>query len=322
VFINIYEVVTFNKLHVIFIVFLFLIGEVSFADVQSTREVLSGYVSNNLKALQIYDQMARSWEKYETSHKGQWDLEKLLMAVEFAAAKHAGQGNEETPYIIHPLNVSWTLWSIGSINNVNVLTSAILQDTLKNTDATEIEIEALFGEHVLNTIIELMEPAHAPMPLEGQLLKLADLLSKIDLDLSFTSKEEQEEYYGHAEEILQALRGTSPNLENHLEERIRDYKMNLLGVHTVQYYDFDWDWAFFSDNTITTAKIIVLDNNTKWCIDWKLHQKMGLQLGNGTVVKVIRENNEYSMVVPSEGSSDKIIKFKRRSADYFTTYLK
>jgi hypothetical protein len=46
---------------------------------------------------------------------------------------------------------------------------------------------------------------------------------------------------------------------------------------------------------------------------------MDLQLWNGTVIKIILENNEYLMVVPSEGSSNKIIRFKRKSADFFTT---
>jgi guanosine-3',5'-bis(diphosphate) 3'-pyrophosphohydrolase len=310
----------FNKIYAIFIVCIFLIKATSFADVQSTREILSAYSSNNSKVLYVYDQMARAWENYEASRKGQWDLEKLLIAVEFAAAKHAEQeniANEKTPHVILPLDVSWTLWNIGSIRNVDVLTSALLQDTLKNTDATEIEIEALFGERVLNTIIELMEPLQTPTLLEGQLVKLASLLSKMNLDFSSFSKEEKEEYYTYAEALLLALKGTCPNIENHLEEQLRDHKMNLLGIHAVNYYDLDWDWAFFGDNTITRAKIVCLDNDTRWYIDWKLHQKMNLQLWAGTMVKIIRENNEYSMIIPSEGSSDKTIKFKRISGDYF-----
>ena len=304
-----------------FTVFFLLIEAISFADVQSTREILSAYVSNNSKALQVYDQMANSWENYEKSHKGKFDLEKLLEAVEFAAAKHEGQERnaEKTPYIIHSLDISWTLWNIGSIRNVNVLTSALLQDILKNTDATETEIEDLFGAHILNTIIDSMHSEHAPVSLEGQLVKLADLLSNMDLDLSFSSNEEKEQYCKHAEELLSDLRGINQSLENHVEERIRDYKLDLFGIHTIHGYYFDWDWHFFSDNTYTIAKIIVLDNGTKWYIDWKLHEEMGLQLWNGVVVKIIRENNEYLMIAPSEGPSDKSIKFKRKSADFFST---
>ena len=208
-----------NKWFKILIISFLCFGSYSFADINSTRVVLSSYCSDNSRVLELYDRVAKSWSEYEEHHKGHWDLERLLKAVEYAAKKHEGQVRkdaEKTPYIIHPIGVAELLWDVGNIRSVNVLTSALLHDTLEDTDATEEKIEALFGSRVLYTVKEVTnDPTissqenkqrqvnHAPtMSLDGQLVKLADRLYNVR-DLNSPppswSDEKVDEYYSWGE---------------------------------------------------------------------------------------------------------------------------
>ncbi len=230
----------------VLIISVFLLGSYSFADVHSTREVLSSQSSDNEKVLEVYDRVAQSWSEYQQSHKGQWDFEKLLKAVEFAAEKHEGQVRkdaEKTPYIIHPIGVAELVWDVGDIRSVNVLVSALLHDTLEDTNATEEEIEALFGSRVLYTVEEVTndpdlssqenkerQVAHAPtMSLDGQLVKLADRLHNVR-DLGSPppswSEEQVDGYYGWGAKLLAVLRGTNQGLEGALEELIDSYNLD------------------------------------------------------------------------------------------------
>lgn len=223
---------------------LLCLGSYSFADVQSTREVLSSYSSNNQGVLEVYDRVTKSWSEYDRSHRGEWDFEKLLKAVEYAAEKHEGQVRkdvEKTPYIIHPIGVAEQVWDVGNIRSVNVLTSALLHDTLEDTNATEEEIKELFGARVLYTVKEVTNDQtlstqenkqrqvdHAPsMSLDGQLVKLADRLYNVrDLDPPppSWSEEKVNEYYSWGKKLLAALRGTNEDLELALQKLINFHR--------------------------------------------------------------------------------------------------
>lgn len=234
-----------NKLFGVFVIIFLWLGVSSFADVNSTREILSDYSSANSKVLERYDRLVKSWSEYAEYHKEHWDLETLLKAVEYAAVKHQGQVRkdaEQTPYIIHPLGVTELVWNIGDIRSVNVLTAALLHDTLEDTDATIEEIENLFGPRVVYTVQELTnDPAlsskenkqrqidHAPtMSLDGQLVKLADRLYNVT-DLRSAppswSKEKIKAYYNWGEKLLNALTGTNASLEFALRKEIDNHKV-------------------------------------------------------------------------------------------------
>lgn len=233
-----------NKIFKILTVIFLCLGSYSFADIRTTREVLSRYSLDNPGVLKVYDRVAKSWSKYEGQHEGQWDLRKLLEAVEYAAEKHEGQvrkNAEKTPYIIHPIGVAELMWEVGNIRSVNVLVSALLHDTLEDTNATEEEIEALFGLRVLYTVQEVTNDPnisgeenkqrqvdHAPtMSLDGQLVKLADRLYNVK-DLSSPppswSEDKIDQYYGWGEELLAVLRGTNEGLELALQRQIENYR--------------------------------------------------------------------------------------------------
>lgn len=214
-----------------------LFGGALRADVNSTRELLQSYSANHPKVTETYDRLITEWESCHRQTPN-WDLFRLLTAVEFAAQKHAGQVRKDaemTPYIIHPLGVTALLWETGKVRSVNVLVAGLLHDTLEDTDATEGEIESLFGPRVLYTIKELTndptlegdaikewQVQHAPtMSLDAQLVKLADRVYNVT-DLSTSPppswpQEKIDSYRSWGRKLLDALRGANPPLEETLE---------------------------------------------------------------------------------------------------------
>jgi (p)ppGpp synthase/HD superfamily hydrolase len=160
------------------------------------RNLLESHCNHNSAVLHQFDKMADKWLRYYNKHTGAFDIDTLLQATVFAAIKHEGQVRkdaESTPYIIHPIGVAYILWTEGNIRNVNVLTAALLHDTLEDTETTAEEIESLFGSRVRSTVEEVTnDPAlsseenkqrqvdHAPnMSMDAQLVKLADRLYNI-----------------------------------------------------------------------------------------------------------------------------------------------
>jgi (p)ppGpp synthase/HD superfamily hydrolase len=190
--------------------------------------------------------MADKWLRYYNKHTGAFDIDTLLQATVFAAIKHEGQVRkdaESTPYIIHPIGVAYILWTEGNIRNVNVLTAALLHDTLEDTETTAEEIESLFGSRVRSTVEEVTnDPAlsseenkqrqvdHAPnMSMDAQLVKLADRLYNIR-DLKNAAGWDEEKilnYVGWGEKLLEALKGTNKSLEKALEKEIHKQRENI-----------------------------------------------------------------------------------------------
>jgi len=74
--------------------------------------------------------------------------EQILKAIEYAEEKHKEQKRKSgEPYIVHPLSVAITLAKLKM--DIPTITAGILHDTLEDTDATEEEINQLFGSEVL-----------------------------------------------------------------------------------------------------------------------------------------------------------------------------
>ncbi len=203
-----------------------------------TRDMLATYTEDNTSVLEMYYAIADQWETYHSEHEN-FPLNDLLAAVQYATIHHNGQYRKDaahTPYIIHPIGVCRLLWEIGEIRSRNVLTAAILHDTLEDTDATEEEIEQLFGSRVLYTVQELTNDPnlssddnkqrqvdHAPhMSLDGQLAKLSDRLYNIQ-DLKDSpppswTQDDIDRYYSWGEKLLHALTGANTALEAELKE--------------------------------------------------------------------------------------------------------
>jgi guanosine-3',5'-bis(diphosphate) 3'-pyrophosphohydrolase len=206
------------------------------------RKALSEYASGNEDVLLMFDETVREWHHHLLNDNSDFEIQRLLNGVAFAARKHVGQTRKDaaaTPYIIHPMGVARILWEKAGVRSVNVLTAALLHDTLEDTETTGEELEALFGKVVRRTVEEVSNDSslstdenkqrqvdHAPhMSLNAQLVKLADRYYNI-CDLRNPppswSQEKVMGYLGWGEKLLKALRGTNPALEEILEQEIKE----------------------------------------------------------------------------------------------------
>lgn len=82
----------------------------------------------------------------------------IKRAIQFAAKKHHGQMRQETeplPYVTHLFSVALLVAEDGSDDDV--VTAALLHDTLEDTPTTREEIAAAFGERVANLVEAVSE---------------------------------------------------------------------------------------------------------------------------------------------------------------------
>ena len=82
----------------------------------------------------------------------------IKKAIQFAARKHHGQMRKERdqlPYITHLFSVALLVAEDGASDDV--ITAALLHDTLEDTDATRGEIVSAFNEHVATLVESVSE---------------------------------------------------------------------------------------------------------------------------------------------------------------------
>ena len=172
----------------------------------------------------------------------------LLKAMRFSAVKHRDQRRKDSPqspYINHPIQVAEMLWGIGGVRDVATLVAAILHDTIEDTTASPDEIRALFGEEILNLVLELTDDGnlskperkrlqieHAPHSSPAaKLIKLADKTCNLGDILhspaSDWSLQRRQEYLLWTEQVVAGLRGTSPALEKQYDEYLEAGKRIL-----------------------------------------------------------------------------------------------
>jgi len=167
------------------------------------------------------------------------DVGLLLKALHFSAKKHSNQrrkGQDAAPYINHPIQVAEILWQIGGIHDMIVIIAALLHDTLEDTDATPEEIKHLFGEAVLNLVLEVTDNKTLPKMERKRLqvqntphkstrakqIKLADKICNIN-DIIHSppqswSPQRQQEYIAWTQQVIAGSRGTNAALENYYDE--------------------------------------------------------------------------------------------------------
>ncbi len=167
------------------------------------------------------------------------DLEKFTHAAYFSAKKHTGQnrkGNDESPYINHPLEVVHLLTNVGKIDDYTVLIAALLHDTVEDTETTTAEIAELFGAEISSIVMELtddkslpeaerkrLQIEHAPhLSPQAKVVKLADKISNIRDVIENPPEdwplERRIEYVEWGRKVVAGLRGTNENLENHFDD--------------------------------------------------------------------------------------------------------
>ena len=176
------------------------------------------------------------------------DLAKFIKAASFSAKKHIDQkrkGDSAAPYINHPLEVANLLINVGQVEDIDVLTAAVLHDTIEDTDTTKEEITELFGEKVCEMVMEVTDDKslakaerkqkqieHAShLSVGAQQIKLGDKISNIKDVMNDPpagwSKERRREYVEWGEKVVAGLRGANPALEKHFDELVKKAKEKI-----------------------------------------------------------------------------------------------
>lgn len=161
--------------------------------------------------------------------------DEILSAAIFAAEKHQGQVRKDqrgSPYITHPLSVAKTLYEVGGIRDTQTLVAAVLHDTLEDTPTTTNDIRTLFGEGVLEIILEVtddkllpkmerkrLQVVHAPdLSLPARLIKFGDKLVNCRDILHSPPKGwdliRRQRYIQWGADVLAQIRGTNAPLED------------------------------------------------------------------------------------------------------------
>jgi guanosine-3',5'-bis(diphosphate) 3'-pyrophosphohydrolase len=170
------------------------------------------------------------------------DTLSLLKALSFAANKHRFQKRKDvagTPYINHPIDVALMLMEVGQETDADLLVAAVLHDTIEDTETSPEEIKELFGQQVLDIVLEVTDDKSLPKEERKRLqvtrashkseaakkLKLADKICNITDILhhppSGWSTERKLQYLSWAGDVLVGLKDANPLLENHMKEMLR-----------------------------------------------------------------------------------------------------
>lgn len=176
------------------------------------------------------------------------NMEKVIEAAWFAARKHTHQRRkniEDIPYINHLLEVANLLTSEGKVTDEDILSAALLHDTIEDTGTGKAEILSVFGPNVLNYVLEVtddkalpkaerkrMQVKHAHSLSEGAtLIKLADRISNLRSITAEAPKgwtvDRQLEYFNWSWQVFEQL----PKTDSPLGDLFR--KVFEEGLHIV-----------------------------------------------------------------------------------------
>lgn len=162
------------------------------------------------------------------------------LAMNYAIKKHNGIYRAcGVPYIYHPVRTFANLSHYyDDIKDNDLLTSALLHDTLEDTDATEKELAYLFGDEVKGIVKELTNPIKHNFIKKGEFLaknipnfsedalsiKLADRYDNLTTLYPF-SHTKQIRYIIETEKILYSLKSSkraTNDAQNHLIYNLYD----------------------------------------------------------------------------------------------------
>ena len=174
----------------------------------------------------------------------------ILKALHFASIKHKDQrrlDEEASPYINHPIEVAELLARVGQVTDLVVLQSAILHDTIEDTETTAAEIEELFGAEVCSVVQEVtddkslpkqerkrLQIEHAPhISTRAKMVKLADKISNVraiqETPPANWSRERRRAYLDWTEQVVAGLRGCNLHLEELYDQYLRSGRARLNG---------------------------------------------------------------------------------------------
>jgi guanosine-3',5'-bis(diphosphate) 3'-pyrophosphohydrolase len=175
----------------------------------------------------------------------------ILKAAYFAAEKHKNQrrkGEDESPYINHPLSVAMLLSELAEVTDVDILSAAVLHDTIEDTETKKEELVELFGEKVAGLVCEMTDDKslekevrkqlqidHASQLSKGAaLIKLADKISNV-IDVTNNPPttwglERRLAYFDWAESVVNNLPETNPKLLDKFSQVLAEGRSKLSKV--------------------------------------------------------------------------------------------
>jgi guanosine-3',5'-bis(diphosphate) 3'-pyrophosphohydrolase len=163
----------------------------------------------------------------------------LLKALAFAAHKHRDQRRkdaEASPYINHPIALADVLVNEGGVTEVEVISAALLHDTVEDTATTPEELEKAFGPRIAGIVAEVTDDTSLPkadrkrlqveraasISREAKLVKLADKICNLrDVLVRPPAKwdlQRRVEYFDWAKNVVDGLRGVHPRLEKAFDD--------------------------------------------------------------------------------------------------------
>src|SRR3954471_17355208 len=109
------------------------------------------------------------WARRSSSSKAsctmKGELALLLKALAFAAHKHRDQRRkdaEASPYINHPIALADVLVNEGGIGDMEVISAALLHDTVEHTATTPEELLETFGARIAGIVAEVTDDKLLP----------------------------------------------------------------------------------------------------------------------------------------------------------------
>lgn len=176
------------------------------------------------------------------------NLRIIFSALSFAAEKHRRQRRksvDDTPYVNHVIEVADILCRVGGVSDPEILASAILHDTVEDTDTTLAEIEKLFGTTVKLLVEECTDDKALPKALRKQLqitnaphksaaakqIKIADKISNINTLNKAPPKgwsfERRQQYLEWTVQVVAGLHGVNSNLDKLYNQVLAEGRQKL-----------------------------------------------------------------------------------------------
>ncbi len=161
------------------------------------------------------------------------DLGVILKAASFAAEKHRDQRRkdaEASPYINHPIALADVLANEGHVTDPDVISAALLHDTIEDTETTADELRDIFGDTVTEIVLEVTDDkslpkaerkrlqiehaAHASpqaklVKLADKICNLRDILASPPADWSVARKQD---YFVWSAKVVAGVRDVHPGL--------------------------------------------------------------------------------------------------------------
>lgn len=172
----------------------------------------------------------------------QLDMAFLVKAFHFSATKHKDQRRKDsdaTPYVNHPIALAHILVNEAGVTDPITICSALLHDTIEDTNTTETEIRAEFGREVAQVVMEVTDDKslakhqrkqaqidHAPrLSTRARAVKLADKIANLrDVESNPPpdwSLSRCQDYFDWALAVVEGLRGEHPVLETLFDRQYR-----------------------------------------------------------------------------------------------------